>query len=144
MIRASKPHGRLLDSAFRTAGSKRRANLRRDSTRRRVQKSENDVAVSKEIQSTTGRTQRLWSNLDPETLKHEPGNVFGAAALVAGTTIGAGILALPAVTQVSRQPSAFRTRAVLLRSPASSRRASPSAASALSRWSRGSSSPRST
>ena len=98
MIRASKPHGRLLDSTFRLAESKRRANLRHDFTRRRVQKSENDVAVSKEAQRTTGRTQRLWSNLDPETLKHEPGNVFGAAALVAGTTIGAGILALPAVT----------------------------------------------
>lgn len=47
-------------------------------------------------------SRRLWSNLNPETLKHEPGSVVGAAALVAGTTVGAGILALPAVTQVSR------------------------------------------
>ena len=45
-------------------------------------------------------SRRLWSNLNPETMKHEPRSVFGAAALVAGTTVGAGILALPAVTQV--------------------------------------------
>lgn len=51
-------------------------------------------------QSTVTRSRRLWSNLNPETMKHEPGSVFGAAALVAGTTVGAGILALPAVTQV--------------------------------------------
>ena len=44
---------------------------------------------------------RLFSNLNPETLRHEPGTVLGAAALVAGTTVGAGILALPAVTQAS-------------------------------------------
>lgn len=43
----------------------------------------------------------MWSNLHPETLKHEPGTVWGAAALVAGTTVGAGILALPAVTAES-------------------------------------------
>ena len=41
---------------------------------------------------------RLFSNLNPDTLKHEPGTVLGAAALVAGTTVGAGVLALPAVT----------------------------------------------
>ena len=32
---------------------------------------------------------------------HEPGSVFGAAALVSGTTIGAGILALPTATAPS-------------------------------------------
>jgi tyrosine-specific transport protein len=39
----------------------------------------------------------LYSNLSP-TLAHEPGSVWGAAALVAGTAVGAGILALPATT----------------------------------------------
>lgn len=43
-------------------------------------------------------TRRLFSNLNPATLRHEPGTVWGAASLVAGTTVGAGILALPAVT----------------------------------------------
>ncbi len=43
---------------------------------------------------------RLFSNLvrDHNQLRHQPGNVLEAAALVAGTTVGAGILALPAVT----------------------------------------------
>lgn len=43
---------------------------------------------------------RLWSNLSPE-LRHEPGTVWGAAALITGTTVGAGILALPAKTAAS-------------------------------------------
>lgn len=47
------------------------------------------------------RPSRLFSNLNPSSLKHEPGSVLGAAALVAGTTVGAGILALPAVTAQS-------------------------------------------
>ena len=42
-------------------------------------------------------TGRLFSNLDTD-LRHAPGSVAGAAALVAGTTVGAGILALPSVT----------------------------------------------
>lgn len=48
----------------------------------------------------TGAT-RFWSNVNPETLKHEPGSVLSSAALVTGTTIGAGMLALPSVTQSS-------------------------------------------
>ena len=44
--------------------------------------------------------QRLFSNVNPATLRHEPGSVLGAAALVAGTTVGAGILALPYATRV--------------------------------------------
>ena len=42
----------------------------------------------------------LFCNLNPQTCQHEPGSVWGGALLVAGTTVGAGILALPAVTQV--------------------------------------------
>ncbi|OUC14325.1 MAG: tyrosine transporter [Alkalinema sp. CACIAM 70d] len=43
---------------------------------------------------------RLFSNLalTAGQLRHQPGSVLGATALVAGTTIGAGVLALPAVT----------------------------------------------
>eukprot|EP00878_Enallax_costatus_P045013 GHUV01053844.1.p1 GENE.GHUV01053844.1~~GHUV01053844.1.p1 ORF type:complete len:131 (+),score=14.02 GHUV01053844.1:907-1299(+) len=46
-----------------------------------------------------GTAQRkLFSNLDSK-LKPDPGSVVGSALLIAGTTVGAGILALPAVTQ---------------------------------------------
>jgi tyrosine-specific transport protein len=43
---------------------------------------------------------RLFSNLElyENKLTHQPGSVLGSTAVVAGTTIGAGILALPAVT----------------------------------------------
>jgi tyrosine-specific transport protein len=45
-------------------------------------------------------TTRLFSRLevDGSKLTHQPGSVLGSTALVAGTTVGAGILALPAVT----------------------------------------------
>jgi len=43
--------------------------------------------------------ERLFSNLNEETLKHEPGSLLGSISLVAGTTVGAGVLALPAVTK---------------------------------------------
>lgn len=43
---------------------------------------------------------RLFSNVNTSTLKHEPGSLFGAASLVAGTAVGAGILALPYSTEV--------------------------------------------
>ena len=45
-------------------------------------------------------TTRLFSNLsfDGNKLVHKPGSVIGSTALIAGTTVGAGILALPAVT----------------------------------------------
>ena len=43
---------------------------------------------------------RLFSHreLDGNQLSHQPGSVLGSTALVAGTTVGAGILALPTVT----------------------------------------------
>eukprot|EP00793_Prasinoderma_coloniale_P002847 PRCOL_00002329-RA len=45
---------------------------------------------------------RLWSNLSGAggggALRHEPGSVWGATVLVSGTAVGAGVLALPAVT----------------------------------------------
>ena len=44
---------------------------------------------------------RLFSSLEyaDDRFKHTPGRVFGASALVAGTTVGAGILAVPFVTE---------------------------------------------
>jgi Tryptophan/tyrosine permease family len=49
--------------------------------------------------------KRRWSNLSGE-LTHTPGTLIGSATLVAGTTIGAGILALPAVTKVRQSSGA--------------------------------------
>ncbi|GMG99966.1 hypothetical protein Nepgr_001806 [Nepenthes gracilis] len=43
--------------------------------------------------------ERLFSNLNQATLKREPGSLSSAIFLVAGTTVGAGILAIPAVTK---------------------------------------------
>ncbi|XP_019066771.2 uncharacterized protein [Solanum lycopersicum] len=45
--------------------------------------------------------ERLFSNLNQATLKREPGSLSSSIFLVAGTTVGAGILAIPAVTQES-------------------------------------------
>ncbi|KAI8525939.1 hypothetical protein RHMOL_Rhmol13G0269500 [Rhododendron molle] len=47
------------------------------------------------------RFERLFSNLNQATLKREPGSLTSAIFLVSGTTVGAGILAIPAVTQES-------------------------------------------
>ncbi|XP_012075989.1 tyrosine-specific transport protein isoform X1 [Jatropha curcas] len=47
------------------------------------------------------QVERLFSNLNQATLKREPGSLSSSILLVAGTTVGAGILAIPAVTQES-------------------------------------------
>lgn len=54
-------------------------------------------ATTSPVSSTppTAAPTRLFSNLNATTLQHEPGSFLGATALVAGTTVGAGILALP-------------------------------------------------
>ncbi|KAL4364520.1 Tyrosine-specific transport protein [Arachis hypogaea] len=63
--------------------------------------------LQKQSQSTQEEEQqqfefeRLFSNLNQATLKREPGSLSSAILLVAGTTVGAGILAIPAVTQES-------------------------------------------
>ncbi|XP_026436914.1 uncharacterized protein LOC113334903 [Papaver somniferum] len=49
--------------------------------------------------NSTADSERLFSNLNQVTLKREPGSLISAILLVAGTTVGAGILAIPAVTQ---------------------------------------------
>ncbi|MBD2384095.1 amino acid permease [Cylindrospermum sp. FACHB-282] len=52
------------------------------------------------LKSDQGQVTRFFSHLefDGKQLNHQPGTVLGSTALVAGTTVGAGILALPAVT----------------------------------------------
>eukprot|EP00884_Botryococcus_braunii_P002200 jgi/Botrbrau1/11981/Bobra.0115s0017.1 len=57
--------------------------------------------VPTDLENDSQTSTRLFSNLNERTLRHEPGTVLGAAALVAGTTVGAGILALPSTTQAS-------------------------------------------
>nr|WP_238553597.1 aromatic amino acid transport family protein [Fortiea contorta] len=55
------------------------------------------------LQSKEEQVTRLFSHIefDGKQLTHQPGSVFGSTALVAGTTVGAGVLALPAVTMSS-------------------------------------------
>jgi tyrosine-specific transport protein len=52
------------------------------------------------LQSNAQPGTPLFSHLefDGQQLTHQPGSVWGSTALVAGTTVGAGIIALPAVT----------------------------------------------
>ncbi|TAF09652.1 MAG: tyrosine transporter [Nostocales cyanobacterium] len=52
------------------------------------------------LKSESQQITRLFSHLefDGDKLHHQPGSLLGSTALIAGTTIGAGILALPAVT----------------------------------------------
>uniref|UniRef100_A0A9I9DAR5 Uncharacterized protein n=1 Tax=Cucumis melo TaxID=3656 RepID=A0A9I9DAR5_CUCME len=57
--------------------------------------------IDKEVESEEYVLERLFSNLNQVTFKREPGSLSSAIFLVAGTTIGAGILAIPAVTQES-------------------------------------------
>lgn len=56
--------------------------------------------VTTNIQSDESKVTSLFCRLerDGKRLKHQPGSVFASAAFLAGNTIGAGILALPAVT----------------------------------------------
>ncbi|XP_023530389.1 uncharacterized protein LOC111792980 isoform X1 [Cucurbita pepo subsp. pepo] len=57
--------------------------------------------IDKKDESEKYELERLFSNLNQATFKREPGSLSSAIFLVAGTTIGAGILAIPAVTQES-------------------------------------------
>ncbi|XP_042394488.1 tyrosine-specific transport protein-like isoform X2 [Zingiber officinale] len=50
-------------------------------------------------QQSVQEFERLFSNLNQATMKREPGSVTSGIFLVTGTTVGAGILAIPAVTQ---------------------------------------------
>lgn len=53
------------------------------------------VTVSIRDENSAANPGRLWSNLGKDSNQHEPGSLLGAASLVAGTTVGAGVLALP-------------------------------------------------
>ncbi|BAZ50406.1 aromatic amino acid permease [Nostoc sp. NIES-4103] len=73
------------------------------------------IPINTVLQPHTQQVTRLFSNLqlDGNKLSHQPGSVLGSTALVAGTTVGAGILALPAVTLPSGVvPSTFLLIAV--------------------------------
>jgi tyrosine-specific transport protein len=54
----------------------------------------------KAVLKNSEQVTRLFSHLqfDGNKHNHQPGSVLGSTALIAGTTVGAGILALPAVT----------------------------------------------
>ncbi|MBU7583372.1 MAG: tyrosine transporter, partial [Nostoc sp. TH1S01] len=58
------------------------------------------TTIKTAFQTHQQEVTRLFSHLQVEgnKLTHQPGSVLGSTALVAGTTVGAGILALPAVT----------------------------------------------
>lgn len=64
---------------------------------------DSDVVVRNIVQSKSERPEAFFSNVEYESGSVVPktGNIVAAAALVTGTTIGAGILALPAVTQAA-------------------------------------------
>ncbi len=75
------------------------------------------MTLMKAVLKDSEQATRLFSHLqfDGNKLNHQPGSVLGSTALIAGTTVGAGILALPAVTLPSGiLPSTFGLIAVWL------------------------------
>lgn len=89
---ASHPHARRATARCPSAPRARRT------VDKKFNASIDEAYADVDVASTTSKR---WSNLDPGELVHRPGSVLGSAVLVAGTTIGAGILALPEVTKVS-------------------------------------------
>lgn len=69
----------------------------RQSSEQKTEEIEGEVNIREQVYEF----ERLFSNLNQATLKREPGSLSSAIFLVAGTTVGAGILAIPAVTQES-------------------------------------------
>nr|WP_099067547.1 aromatic amino acid transport family protein [Nostoc linckia] len=75
------------------------------------------MTLMKAVFKDSEQVTRFFSHLqfDGDKLNHQPGSVLGSTALIAGTTVGAGILALPAVTLPSGiLPSTFGLIAVWL------------------------------
>nr|MDZ8168069.1 aromatic amino acid transport family protein [Nostoc sp. CmiSLP01]MDZ8286439.1 aromatic amino acid transport family protein [Nostoc sp. ChiSLP01] len=75
------------------------------------------MTLMKAVLKDSEQVTRFFSHLqfDGNKLNHQPGSVLGSTALIAGTTVGAGILALPAVTLPSGiLPSTFGLVAVWL------------------------------
>uniref|UniRef100_A0A0A8YA82 Tyrosine-specific transport protein, putative n=1 Tax=Arundo donax TaxID=35708 RepID=A0A0A8YA82_ARUDO len=93
----------LLNPSLRISPSSvsvRTAALRRARGARRLQRCVcSQYADERQPPDSPQQLERLFSNLNRATMEHEPGSVTGAIFLVAGTTVGAGILAIPAVTQ---------------------------------------------
>ncbi|KAI4967656.1 tyrosine-specific transport protein-like isoform X1 [Hordeum vulgare subsp. vulgare] len=84
-------------SSVRTPAVSRTGEARR---RRRLQRCRcSQSAEGRSPGSSPPQLERLFSNVNKATMKHEPGSITGSIFLVAGTTVGAGILAIPAVTQ---------------------------------------------
>lgn len=76
-----------------------------------------NMTLMKPVLKDSEQVTRFFSHLqfDGNKLNHQPGSVLGSTALIAGTTVGAGILALPAVTLPSGiLPSTFGLIAVWL------------------------------
>ncbi|KAK1867025.1 hypothetical protein I4F81_009535 [Pyropia yezoensis] len=57
--------------------------------------------VAEDCRPPAQRARRAYSNVDPVSFERRPGSLLAAAALVTGTTVGAGVLAMPAVTASS-------------------------------------------
>ena len=94
------PNRSLIPGWFHNHARPSSHHIRPRSTRERDTESATSDSISTippPLAAAATSTQ-LFSNLNPKTLRHEPGTVLGSALLVAGTTVGAGILALPAVT----------------------------------------------
>ncbi|MCF2150508.1 tyrosine transporter [Desmonostoc muscorum LEGE 12446] len=75
------------------------------------------MTLMKPVLKDSEQVTRLFSHVqfDGNKLNHQPGSVLGSTAMIAGTTVGAGILALPAVTLPSGiLPSTFGLIAVWL------------------------------
>ncbi|KAL2941379.1 Tyrosine-specific transport protein [Bienertia sinuspersici] len=84
-------------SSFRCLSQRQRQSTQNPLTQE--EKEEGNELQKMEVQRN--EFERLFSNLNQATLKHEPGSLSSSISLVAGTTVGAGILAIPAVTQES-------------------------------------------
>ncbi|KAJ8559941.1 hypothetical protein K7X08_003999 [Anisodus acutangulus] len=69
----------------------------RQSNELQTEENEGEMGIKEKVYDF----ERLFSNLNQATFKREPGSLSNAIFLVAGTTVGAGILAIPAVTQES-------------------------------------------
>ncbi|KAH7837722.1 hypothetical protein Vadar_017235 [Vaccinium darrowii] len=112
-VRSSSGGGRpvvLLDSRFQLMVPSSRKSLsvkcisQRESTKQQPEEEEEEEeeeAQQVQPEEEEFQFERLFSNLNQATLKREPGSLTSAILLVSGTTVGAGILAIPAVTQES-------------------------------------------
>lgn len=92
VVKSSKFEGKRRRKEFGTRASK--ASLERE-------ENANKKSELKTIENAAVVT-RLWSNVSKDAdgggYAHESGSVLGNAALIAGTTVGAGVLALPEIT----------------------------------------------